>query len=124
MGSIRQLGKAFLSACLPASRLLVHGRGVAGSVQPQLALTFDDGPNPDHTAHLLDLMSEYRLRGTFFVLGKNVAAQPKLSRRIVAEGHELGNHTWSHAKSELIGTADFLKEVDDTARLLEDVCGI
>src|SRR5712691_3916383 len=124
MSSIRQLGKAFLSACLPASRLLVHGRGVVGKVRPELSLTFDDGPDPEHTPRLLDLMAKYGLRGTFFVLGEKVAAQPELARRIVAEGHEIGNHTWTHAKPGLIGAADFLKEVKDTARLLQDVCGI
>ena len=124
MGVIRQLGKAFLSACLPASRLLVHGRVVGRGVRPALALTFDDGPDPVHTPRLLDECARAGFRATFFVLGKKVAAQPDLARRIVAEGHELGNHTWSHADPALIGAADFLKEVEDTALLLQDVCGI
>ncbi|RPF43869.1 peptidoglycan/xylan/chitin deacetylase (PgdA/CDA1 family) [Streptomyces sp. Ag109_G2-6] len=61
-----------------------------------VALTFDAGPGPD-TAKLLDVLREKDVHATFFLLGKNIEARPGLVRREAVEGHELGNHTWTHA---------------------------
>ena len=124
MGLVRQLGKAILTACLTTNRLLVHGSRTGACWNPAISLTFDDGPDPQHTPRLLDECARLGIRGTFFVIGKKVVAEPHLARRIVAEGHELGNHTWSHADPARISAADFLKEVEDTSRLLQDVCGV
>lgn len=62
----------------------------------RIALTFDDGPDPVHTPRVLDRLAALDVRATFFVVGSKVAAYPDLVRRIVAEGHELGNHTYNH----------------------------
>ncbi|WP_425313129.1 polysaccharide deacetylase family protein [Paenibacillus mangrovi] len=62
-----------------------------------IALTFDDGPDPDETTYILDLLKQYDAKATFFVVGKQVDKNPDLARRVVAEGHELGNHTYDHA---------------------------
>ena len=59
------------------------------------ALTFDDGPSR-HTGHLLDMLAGYGIPATFFLLGENAERNPAMVRRIVAEGHEVGNHSWSH----------------------------
>lgn len=59
------------------------------------ALTFDDGPSR-HTGHLLDMLRDYGIPATFFLLGDNAERTPAVVRRILAEGHEVGNHTWSH----------------------------
>jgi len=64
--------------------------------RPQIALTFDDGPDPERTPALLDALGELGAPGTFFVVGKRAAAAPELCARMVREGHELGNHTYSH----------------------------
>ncbi|TWD81296.1 cellulose synthase/poly-beta-1,6-N-acetylglucosamine synthase-like glycosyltransferase [Kribbella amoyensis] len=75
------------------------------SVRPKprtIALTFDDGPDPTWTPRILDLLRRERIRATFFVVGTEVAAQPALTRRIVAEGHQIGVHTFTHAD---LGTA-------------------
>ncbi|MFF2196093.1 polysaccharide deacetylase family protein [Streptomyces sp. NPDC058157] len=61
-----------------------------------VALTFDAGPGPD-TAKLLDVLRAKGVHATFFLLGKHIGARPELVRREAAEGHELGNHTWTHA---------------------------
>ena len=61
------------------------------------AITFDDGPSRN-TGRLLDMLSSYGIHATFFLLGKNAALRPSLVQRIVAEGHEVGNHSWSHPK--------------------------
>ena len=64
----------------------------------QLALTFDDGPNPAVTPHLLDLLAVHDVRATFFLIGTHVLAQPELTRRIAAAGHAIGNHTMHHLR--------------------------
>jgi peptidoglycan/xylan/chitin deacetylase (PgdA/CDA1 family) len=61
-----------------------------------LALTYDDGPNPRWTPELLDLLAEHGVKATFFVVGKYVEREPELVRRTIAEGHAVGNHTYSH----------------------------
>jgi len=61
-----------------------------------LALTFDDGPSPAITPQVLDTLSRHNVRSTFFLIGIHVADNPALVRRIHDEGHEIGNHTWSH----------------------------
>lgn len=64
--------------------------------QKVIALTFDDGPNPAYTPQILDLLKQYNARCTFFLVGQRVKKFPQIARRIVAEGHEAGNHTFSH----------------------------
>ena len=63
-----------------------------------VALTFDDGPNPDATPLILDTLAEKGVRATFFVLGSHAERWPKLVRRISSEGHQLGNHGYFHRK--------------------------
>ncbi|GBC98430.1 Peptidoglycan-N-acetylglucosamine deacetylase [bacterium HR17] len=61
-----------------------------------VALTFDDGPHPIFTPQILDILKGYGVRATFFLIGERAERYPELARRIVAEGHEIGNHTYSH----------------------------
>lgn len=64
----------------------------------QIALTFDDGPNPDATPRILDTLAEYGVRATFFILGAHAERWPELVHRVVAEGHQIGNHGYFHRK--------------------------
>ena len=64
--------------------------------QPYIAMTFDDGPHATLTPKLLDMLAARRLKATFFIIGKNAAEYPEIMKRIVREGHELANHSWSH----------------------------
>ena len=64
--------------------------------QKLVALTFDDGPNAATTSQALDILAKYHVKGTFFMLGKNVAGNEQLIKRVHDEGHEIGNHSWSH----------------------------
>lgn len=64
--------------------------------EPVVALTFDDGPHATLTPQLLDVLKAHHVHATFFVIGMNVEQNPDVLRRIVAEGHEVGNHSWSH----------------------------
>ena len=68
------------------------------SAQQELFLTFDDGPTPDVTEFVLDMLQQYEAQATFFCIGKNIADNPELFDRIVSEGHAIGNHTHNHLK--------------------------
>jgi peptidoglycan-N-acetylglucosamine deacetylase len=63
---------------------------------PYIAMTFDDGPHATLTPKLLDLLAQKKIKVTFFVLGENVQRHPEILKRAAAEGHEIGNHSWSH----------------------------
>jgi peptidoglycan/xylan/chitin deacetylase (PgdA/CDA1 family) len=64
--------------------------------QPVVAMTFDDGPHPSLTPKLLDILKERNIKCTFFVIGQNAKAYPNIIRRIIAEGHEIAAHTYTH----------------------------
>ncbi len=85
------------------------GRKLLGTVthvvtrHPFLALTFDDGPHPEYTPRLLDILDRHGAKATFFVVGESAQRQPKLVERIAGSGHALGNHTWDHPSMPLLG---------------------
>ena len=88
-----------------------------------LYLTFDDGPDPQHTPRMLDLLARHGARATFFVIGENAERHPDLMRRIVAEGHRLGNHSWNHPYVERLDLRAQRAQIDRTDRLLQDFDG-
>ena len=81
--------------------------------KPVIALTFDDGPTGALTPKLLDILKAHGARATLFVIGKRAEQSPELLQRAVAEGNEIGNHTWSHADLTKIGTPEARAEVQD-----------
>ena len=83
-----------------------------------IALTFDDGPHPEQTPKVLDVLEKYGAKGTFFVIGKNIAGNEAVVRRILDDGHEIGNHTYTHPLRS--GSSDaLLEEAAKTTELLE-----
>lgn len=84
------------------------------------AITFDDGPSRN-TGRLLDMLSSYGIHATFFLLGKNAALRPALVQRIVAEGHEVGNHSWSHPKLRALNKEQQYEELARTDALLREL---
>lgn len=72
----------------------------------KIALTFDDGPHPRYTPEILDILDEYHVHATFFVVGENVHYYPEVAREVARRGHEIGNHTFTHpcAIKQKIGT--------------------
>ncbi len=123
MGLLRQLTKTILTACVSRRRLLTRGPIPRRDVQPQIALTFDDGPHPEFTPRLLDVLADRRLTATFFVIGELAERHPDIVRRIAAEGHELGNHTWTHSEPSQTSPRQFLNEVRRTDELLIELTG-
>ena len=84
-----------------------------------VALTFDDGPSPENTPRLLDMLHKRGVKATFFVVGQCAAQNPEILRRIAAEGHEIGNHSWSHpslSKMGELGVSDQLQRTHDVIR--------
>ncbi len=81
-----------------------------------IALTFDDGPSP-YTVPILDILQDYDIPATFFVLGQVISSYPEVLQRIVAEGHLLGNHTWSHPYT-VNSEAEAQREIERTAELI------
>jgi peptidoglycan-N-acetylglucosamine deacetylase len=63
----------------------------------KIYLTFDDGPDPIHTPRILDILSEHKIKGTFFVIGESVEKHPEILKRIQAEGHAIGSHSYYHS---------------------------
>jgi cellulose synthase/poly-beta-1,6-N-acetylglucosamine synthase-like glycosyltransferase/peptidoglycan/xylan/chitin deacetylase (PgdA/CDA1 family)/spore germination protein YaaH len=88
-----------------------------------LALTFDDGPDPRWTPRILDILKQEQVPATFFVIGKNGQAYPDLMRRIVNEGHEIGNHTFTHPNLGEIPASLSELELNATQRLIESETG-
>lgn len=81
-------------------------------------LSFDDGPNPDYTASVLDLLARHDARATFFLVGQNAERYPELVTRMVAEGHRLGNHSYSHAIFSEIPRSAQIAEIERTDKIL------
>ncbi len=91
--------------------------------QKLIALTFDDGPHPRRTAEILDILSEYGIKATFFVIGKNAEAYPKLLLRMANEGHEIGNHTYSHMTAKGASKSEFTEEIVRTDKIIKNITG-
>ena len=106
--------KKFLSGCLwegdPSSGVL--------------ALSFDDGPDPEVTPAVLDVLDEVGARGTFFLTGENVLKHPDIARRIPERGHALGNHSMTHSKMMMMKKSDVESEIDDTQKAIADAAGV
>ena len=85
---------------------------------PVLALTFDDGPTAALLDEILDALASRRVRATFFVTGSELALAPDAGRRLVAAGHELGNHTYSHARMVFKSSGFIRDEVERTDSLI------
>lgn len=81
----------------PSSSVFYPTISSVSTTLPSIALTFDDGPHPETTPRILDVLAKYSAKATFFVIGKHVEAHRSVAERIVAEGHELGNHSWQHS---------------------------
>ena len=97
----------------PVIRVDPDGRiTTRGMPADTIALTFDDGPDPKWTPQILDLLARHEARATFFVIGSKVNEHPELTRRILAEGHEIGAHTFSHA--ELVAVPSWRRRLEMT----------
>lgn len=88
-----------------------------------VALTFDDGPCQRYTGEILDILKEHDAKATFFVIGKNAEKYPELVKREADEGHEIGNHTYSHPDMKKIKPEDVVEEIEKTQDIIFEITG-
>jgi peptidoglycan-N-acetylglucosamine deacetylase len=96
---------------------------IAGSGKP-VALTFDDGPNPDATPLILDALRDRGIKATFFILGRHAEQWPALVKRVADEGHAIGNHGWFHRKLHFKSPAYVRRDLELGTRAIEAACGV
>lgn len=108
-----------MAATLPRRWFLVRGSARCRAI----ALTFDDGPDPEHTPRVLDVLRDCNVKGTFFLVGHKVELYPDIVRRIAAEGHEIGHHSFWHGNPRETSSRQLLAEVRQTLDALERVLG-
>jgi peptidoglycan-N-acetylglucosamine deacetylase len=90
----------------------------------RLALTFDDGPDPEWTPRVLDLLAGARVHATFFLIGERAARAPAVVKRMAAEGHEIGNHSWSHRNPWFCGPRATTEQVRRAHDTIADLTGM
>ncbi len=89
-----------------------------------VALTFDDGPNPEFTPKVLALLKKYNSKATFFLVGKNAEKHPELVQDILRQGHSVGNHTYSHTNGfGFFGTSKVISELKRANSVVEKIAG-
>lgn len=102
----------------------IFGRVLVAPRRPgEIALTFDDGPNPAATPQLLSLLARHGVRATFFVIGEFARREPGLVREVAAAGHVVGSHTMSHPWLAWQGDARIRWELQASQQVIEDVLG-
>ena len=90
---------------------------------PYIALSFDDGPNPKLTPKLLDILAAHHIKATFFVIGENAAEYPDIVARAAREGHEIGNHSWSHPYLAKLSDDAVRRELQRTDDAIKNATG-
>ena len=89
------------------------------SSEKVIYVTFDDGPVPEVTPRVLDMLDEYNLKATFFCVGENVEKYPELYNDILRRGHKTGNHTYNHLKGVSVSTEDYVANVQKAAEIID-----
>ncbi|PYL73230.1 MAG: polysaccharide deacetylase family protein [Verrucomicrobia bacterium] len=90
---------------------------------PYIAITFDDGPSATLTPKLLDILAAHHIKATFFVIGENVVEHPEIVARAAREGHEIGNHSWSHPNFGKMSDEGVRGQVQRTDDAIKDATG-
>ena len=117
--SWRQWLRAGLASVLPRRMFLVRGPAGCRSV----CLTFDDGPHPEYTPRLLDVLKECGVPATFFVIGQQAERHPEIVRRMADEGHAVGHHSYFHEEPHRVSARQLSEEVRRTRELLRGLLG-
>ncbi|MBR4288862.1 MAG: polysaccharide deacetylase family protein [Clostridia bacterium] len=95
----------------------------ADTDKKRIALTFDDGPSKSNTAAILNVLKEYEIQATFFVIGENAEKDPDRIRSIFDAGHEIGNHTYSHIYISKVPESTLRNEIEKTENILMKITG-
>jgi peptidoglycan-N-acetylglucosamine deacetylase len=104
----------------PVYKTVYHqGQGT----EDQVSISFDDGPDPEWTPKILDILKEAEVKASFFLVGSNIESHPSLTKRILAEGHEIGIHTYTHPNLAKVSNERAFLEFNATERLIETITG-
>ena len=98
--------------------------GCAANDEMKIALTFDDGPHPRYTERILDILAKYGIKATFFMVGENVKNYPETAKRVASEGHEIGNHTYTHPHINSMKAEDLCGEIVKCEQAIREVTGV
>lgn len=109
-----------IAALQTQNRFLYYGNPSV----PEVALTFDDGPNPYYTQQVLAVLQEYGIKATFFCIGRQVAQYPSLVKQEYDAGNVIGNHTWSHADLTKLSSDDILTQINTTSDAIQQAIGV
>ncbi len=106
---------------VPKFAKLVYAKRVWGfsTFKREVFLTFDDGPNPEITPFILDLLQKEQIKACFFCVGENVQKFPEIIERILSEGHQIGNHTFKHENANKVDSKTYLESIAKTDSLLQ-----
>jgi peptidoglycan-N-acetylglucosamine deacetylase len=91
---------------------------------PYVAMTFDDGPHATNTPRLLDMLKQRGIKATFFVVGQCAQEYPQIMKRIVAEGHEVASHSWSHPNLQRMGEGGVREQLQRTHDIIKETAGV
>ena len=108
---------------LPKMANVIPSDYILDTSKKRVAITFDDGPSPSVTPQVLDTLKKYNAKATFYVLGNKVHERPDLAKRIVDEGHEIGNHTWTHPNLVKLSDATIVDEYTRTTDAIIQATG-
>lgn len=130
-GAVHRMPLAFALQRRRLRRAATRGHGESGvirALRPRagtllVALSYDDGPSPANTPNLLELLARHDAHATFFVVGNEVQKHPELARAVVSAGHELGNHSYSHANPLTLDEAGMAEEFERAAASIEQATG-
>jgi len=124
----------FLVPLIPYTFLIIYGSSVIGSQffmksscrgnedYEEVAITFDDGPSPDTTPRILDILKENEVRAAFFCIGEKAVEHPDIMKRIADEGHVIGNHSYSHSKFfDFLSHDNMVREIRNTNKAIEKI---
>ncbi|KRF47924.1 polysaccharide deacetylase [Bacillus sp. Soil745] len=107
---------------IPTVLIRVCSLGITKKINSNngIALTFDDGPNPEYTIKLLDLLKEYEIKATFFVVGSKVKSNPGIIKRMHEEGHTIGIHHFHHVSSWVLSPIHLRKQLEMTEKAITE----
>ena len=123
VGCVALLLVICMLAPLGGSVSAMDPRGVyhVDTAEKKIALTFDDGPHPRYTDAILKILAENDIKATFFEIGINIKQYPKATSHVIAAGHEIGNHTYSHTTMKHLSGKELQAEIEQTDQLLREL---
>lgn len=91
--------------------------------KPMIAITYDDGPHPQNTLKILDILNKYNAKATFFMLGENVERNKWIPKKVVEQGSQIGTHSWNHPNLNKLSENDILFQISNSSKLIEEASG-